>query len=64
MLRHRSWKYNKYFLHPLSCLHKNQLRKNCLHISASKVREILGAADAALLTQGKDNKAKSAESGR
>jgi hypothetical protein len=35
-----------------------------LHISASRIREIFGAADEALLTQGEDNKGKSAESSR
>jgi len=64
MLRHWPWKYTKYSLRPLPCLNENPLRKNCLHISASKIREIFVAADAALLTQGKDNKEKSAESGR
>ena len=64
MLRHRPRKYTKYSSRPLPCLDKNLLRKNCMHISASKIREIFVAANAALLTQGKDNKTKSAESGR
>jgi len=38
--------------------------KTASHISASRIRGIFGAADTALLTQGKDNKAKSAGSGR
>ncbi|MDD6188265.1 MAG: hypothetical protein PUB32_01640, partial [Clostridiales bacterium] len=38
--------------------------KTARHIPARNVRGIFVAADAALLTQGKDNKAKSAEQGR
>jgi hypothetical protein len=38
--------------------------KTALHLSARNFRGIFVAADAALLTQGKDNKAKSAEKGR
>jgi hypothetical protein len=56
MLRHWTWKYTKYSLRPLPCLNKNSLRKNCF--------AHFGAADEALLTQGEDNKGKSAESSR
>jgi hypothetical protein len=38
--------------------------KTAMHLSARNFRAIFDAADAALLTQGKDNKAKSAEKGR
>ncbi|HWQ51802.1 MAG TPA: hypothetical protein VN369_08395 [Terriglobales bacterium] len=43
---------------------ENPLHENCLHRAPGNFRVIFVAADAALLTQGKDNKAKSAEKGR
>jgi hypothetical protein len=51
----------RYALRGFIRLSKNPLRENCLHLSASNIRGIFAAADTALLTQGKDNKVKSAE---
>ncbi|HWP80870.1 MAG TPA: hypothetical protein VN446_09555 [Candidatus Acidoferrum sp.] len=54
----------QYSLCDNACLNKNPLYENCLHLTPSNFRAIFVTADTALLTQGTDNKAKSAEKGR
>ena len=60
MLLQMPRKSDKDLLRPFHRLNKNLLRNNCLHPTASYFGGIFTAADEALLTQGEDNKGKSA----
>ncbi len=55
---------NGYSLRCFSCLGTLPLRENCFAPLGEAFLSILGAEDAALLTQGKEDKAKSGEKGR
>jgi len=49
---------------PYTKRRKRRSEKTALHISARRIRGVFGVKEAALLTQGNDDKAKSAESCR
>jgi hypothetical protein len=64
MLRKISCKYVSIRYELLLAWTKIRSVKTASHLSASNFQGIFVATDAALLTQGKDNKAKSTEKGR
>ncbi len=64
MLRHRPCESDRIGCGRFLAWTKIRPQKTASHIPASNVRGIFGEADAALLTQGKDNEAKITEQGR